>query len=315
MSLLVSCGRTPVSCTETPGSDAGETTAGNSADNEAGNHAGNEASSGADDVGQGLALPDDFWQRVDGSTATIPISEALFDLFGGGGKVTHNRTYEAYMNLLAGRADLVFALEPSPDILSLFESAGVGIELIPIVKDAFILFVNEQNPVQSLTVGELRDIYTGAILNWKQVGGEDLWIIPYQRNADAGSQALFLMLLMQGEEPLVPPTDYIRHSMQEIIDMVAIEERGRAAIGFNVFYHTKVMYENENIRILNVDGVCPDRDSIMSEEYPLYTQYYAAVRESTPASHPARQLIDFILSGEGQQLMADSGYVPIKALE
>jgi len=283
-----------VSCAGTAGSETGDVT---------GN--GNGA-------GQGLSLPDDFWLRVDGSTATIPISEALYKLFDGKGEVTHNRTYEAYLNLLSGQADLVFTLEPSPDILELFDEAGVGLELIPIVKDAFILFVNDLNPVQSLTVSELRDIYTGAILNWKQVGGEDLWIIPYQRNEAAGSQALFLMLLMQDEKPLIPPTDYIRHSMQEIIDMVAVEERGRAAIGFNVFYHTKVMYENENIRILQVDGVEPSRDSIMSGEYPLDTFYYAAVRTDTPASHPARQLIDYILSDEGQRLMGESGYVPVR---
>ena len=286
---------------------------GNEAGDEAKNGTGNAAADAAGSgPGGGLVLPDGFWQRVDGSTATIPISEALYKLFDGKGEITHNRTYEAYLNLLSGQADLVFTLEPSPDILDLFDEAGVGLELIPIVKDAFVLFVNDENPVQSLTVDELRDIYTGAILNWKQVGGDDLWIIPYQRNEAAGSQALFLMLLMQDEKPLVPPTDYIQHSMQEIIDMVAVEARGRAAIGFNVFYHTKVMYENEHIRILKVEGVQPNRESIMSGEYPLDTYYYAAVREGTPAGHPARQLIDFVLSDEGQRLMGESGYVPVR---
>ena len=262
-----------------------------------------------------LVLPDDFWQYVDGSTATIPISEALYDRFQGEGKIIHNRTYNAYTNLLEGKAQLIFALEPPADILPMFEEANVEIEIIPIVKDAFIMFVNSQNPVESLTISQLRDIYTGNTINWKDVGGEDLFVIPYQRNDDAGSQALFLMFLMQDVKPLFPPDDYIKQSMKDIIDAVAIEDRGRAAIGFNVFYYANVMYANDNIRLLAVEGVAPSQESIISGEYPFSSYYYAVIRKDTPQDHPSRRLIDFILSDEGQLLMEKSGYVPIRVLD
>jgi len=262
-----------------------------------------------------LVLPDDFWQYVDGSTATIPISEALYDRFNSKGKIIHNRTYNAYTNLLEGKAHLIFALEPPADILQMFEEANVEIEIIPIVKDAFIMFVNSQNPVESLTISQLRDIYTGNTINWKDVGGEDLLVIPYQRNDDAGSQALFLMFLMQDVKPLFSPDDYIKQSMKDIIDAVAIEDRGRAAIGFNVFYYANVMYANDNIRLLAVEGITPSQESIISGEYPFSSYYYAVIRKDTPQDHPSRRLIDFILSDEGQLLMEKSGYVPIRVLD
>lgn len=264
---------------------------------------------------QELSLPDDFWGYVDGSTATIPISEALYERFSGSGEIVHNKTYNAYCNLLAGEAQLIFTLEPSPDVLTLFEEANVEIDLIPIVKDAFILFVNEKNPARNLTIRQLRDIYTGAVTNWKHVGGEDLTIIPYQRNESAGSQALFLMLLMQDEIPLTPPTEYLQTSMKDIIDSVAVADRGKAAIGFNVFYYANVMYENENIRLLQVEGVAPSQGAIMSGEYPLDTYYYAVIRKDLPSAHPARELIDFILSNDGQRLMQEAGYVPLRELK
>jgi phosphate transport system substrate-binding protein len=259
-----------------------------------------------------LSLPDDFWRFVDGSTATIPISEALYQRFAGQGEIVHNKTYNAYCNLLSGEARLIFTLEPSPDVLQMFTDADVAIDIIPIVKDAFVLFVNDKNPVRNLTVSQLRDIYTGNIVNWRRVGGEDLTIIPYQRNEAAGSQALFLMLLMQDEKPLSPPTEYIQGSMKDIIDSVAVADRGRAAIGYNVFYYANIMYENENIRLLQVDGVEPSQASIISGEYPLDTHYYAVIRKDAPPNDPARQLIDFILSDEGQALMQETGYVPLQ---
>jgi len=258
-----------------------------------------------------LTLTDDFWSFVDGSTATIPISEALYQRFNSTGEITHNRTYDAYQNLLSGKARLIFVLEPSADILQQFADANVEIEIIPIVKDAFILFVNANNTIQSLTVSQLRDIYTGRIVNWKTVGGEDLTIIPYQRNESAGSQALFMMLLMGDEKPLTPPLEYLQTSMKDIIDSVAVDARGRAAIGFNVYYYANIMYENDNIRLLQVDGINPSYDTIKNGEYPLYTYYYAVVRKDNPPHSAERQVIDFVLGEEGQRLMKEAGYIPV----
>jgi len=266
-----------------------------------------------------LLLEDAFWERVDGSTATIPMSYALYYRFLDSNKdaswiIYHNKTHEAYENLLAGNADIIFVTEPSAEARKLFNDAGMDIEVIPIVKDAFVLFVNADNPVKDLSQEQLKDIYTGKINNWKAVGGSDVGIIPYQRGSTSGSQTLFLSLLMRDTLPMPAPSEYYIADMGGIIDAVAQYRNGDASIGFSVFYYASVMYENQNIRLLEVDGVLPTEDSIISGAYPLDSYYYAVIRKDTPADHPVRSLVSYILGNEGQILMRNNGYVPLRKL-
>ena len=262
----------------------------------------------------------EFWAQIDGSTATIPMSFALYGHFAENSRrsasevIYHNKTHEAYKNLLNEKTDIIFVTEPSAEAQKLFGDAGVEIDVIPIVKDAFVLFVNAKNPVSSLTQDQLRDIYSGKITNWKDVGGDDLEIIPFQRGSTSGSQTLFLSLLMRDTEPMLAPSEYYYADMGGIVDAVAEYENGEAAIGFSVFYYASYMYGNDDIRFLKVDGVLPTEESIIVGDYPLESYYYAALRKDTPIDHPARELVSWILGDEGQALMRQTGYVPLRAL-
>jgi len=260
-----------------------------------------------------------FWKRVDGSTATIPISFALFGHFMDDKSnphevIYHNRTHEAYENLLNGYADIIFVTEPSREAQRMFDEAGVEIDIVPIVKDAFVLLVNERNPVKDLTQQQLRDIYSGKTSNWKDVGGDDLDIIPYQRGETSGSQTLFLSLLMRDTKPMIAPSEYYYADMGGIIDAVAEYKNGRASIGFSVFYYAYAMYGKDDVRFLKVDGVLPTEESIIAGEYPLESNYYAVIRKDTPIGHPARGLVSWILTDVGQLLMQKTGYVPLRKL-
>ena len=261
-----------------------------------------------------------FWKRVDGSTATIPMSYALFESFvesdeWPGEVLYHSRTHEAYQNLLNKEADIIFVTEPSAEAQKLFDDAGVEMDVIPIVKDAFVLLVNDRNPVRNLTQDQLRNIYSGKITNWKSVGGEDEEIIPYQRGNTSGSQTLFLSLLMRDTEPMLAPMGYYIADMGGVIDAVSEYVNGRAAIGFSVYYYAYAMYGNDSVRFLEVDGVLPTEESIIGCEYPLESCYYAVLRKSTPIGHPARELVSWILSDAGQSLMQKTGYVPLRAID
>ena len=81
--------------------------------------------------------------------------------------------------------------------------------------------MNEDNPVQSLTRQQLRDIYAGKITNWKDVGGEDADIVAFQRREDSGSQTLFQKLLIQGGELMDAPTELAPAMMGELVDDIA----------------------------------------------------------------------------------------------
>lgn len=255
---------------------------------------------------------------VDGSTVTIPLSEALvaqlmdLPIEEARQYVVHNKTHEAYLNLIEKKADIIFVTSPSEEELKLAKSKKVEFEVIPIVSEAFVFLTGTDNTVDDLTLDEIRKIYTGEITNWNQVGGEDLPIIPYQRPVNSGSQTGLLDLVMKDTAPMDAPTEQIIAGMGELIDTVSAYTDEPNGIGYSYYYYTSEMWGNDRVKLLSVNGIKPDPASISSEEYPLDTAYYAVIRKDEPNHSPARKMISYILSDEGQRLMEEAGYVKVR---
>ena len=257
------------------------------------------------------------YPKVDGSTVTIPLSEAV------AAKLTeqtleevrpyihHNKTHEAYVNLINGEVDLIFVTAPSEEELALAKENNVELELIPIVSEGFVFLTHKENPVDTLTQSQIRDIYSGKILNWQDVGGSDTEIIAYQRPVNSGSQTGFLDMVMNGETPVDPPQEKIVAEMGMLIDAVANYENTASAIGYSYYYFVVDMWGNDAVKLLSVDGIYPDAETITSGKYPYTTAYYAVMRKDTPKDSDVRKIVSWILSEEGQELMEESGYVKV----
>lgn len=265
------------------------------------------------------------YPRVDGSTVTIPLSEALaarlmnMSLEEVRPYILHNKTHQAYLNLIEKKTDLIFVTAPSEEELALAETAGVEFEIIPVVSEAFVFLVNADNPIAGLTPAELQNIYTGKITNWSEVGGNDLDIIPYQRPVNSGSQTGFLEMVMSGLtpdgevlKPMDPPMEQVVAEMGMLIDAVASFENGAGAIGYSYYYFVMDMWGAENIKLIEVDGIAPTPESITSGTYPYTTAYYAVMRSDEPEGSPARQAVSWLLSEGGQTLAEETGYVRVK---
>jgi len=257
-----------------------------------------------------------FWGRIDGSTATIPLTAALYDLLGnGGGPPEHNTTSTAYYRLInKDNTDLIFVTHPSEEELELAAEQGVELEVIPIVKDALVFLINAENPVENITLEQLRQIYSGRIKNWMELDGLEESIIPYQRTQNSGSQTLLIKLVMDGRQPMTAPTSWIAESMGSLVEVVSSYDNARDAIGYSMFYYVNNMYGNSRFKLLGIDGVKPTRYSIMNGEYPLGDCYYAVIRKDTPESHQARKLINWILTDDGQTIAVRAGYIPLKMM-
>lgn len=258
------------------------------------------------------------YPRVDGSTVTIPLSEALaarlmdMSLEEVRPYILHNKTHQAYVNLIEKKTDLIFVTAPSEEELALAKTAGVEFEIIPVVSEAFVFLVNADNPIAGLTPADLQNIYTGKITNWSEVGGKDLDIIPYQRPVNSGSQTGFLEMVMPGLTPMDPPMEQVLAEMGMLIDAVANYENGAGAIGYSYYYFVMDMWGSENIKLIEVDGIAPTPESITSGTYPFTTAYYAVMRQDEPEGSPARQVVSWLLSEEGQTLAEETGYVRVK---
>ncbi|KAB3530323.1 PstS family phosphate ABC transporter substrate-binding protein [Alkaliphilus serpentinus] len=265
-----------------------------------------------------LSFTLDSYPIVDGSTVTIPLSEAIAaELIGMEIEevrpyILHNKTHNAYVNLIEKKADLIFVTSPSEDELKLAEEHNVKLEVIPIVSEAFVFLANAENPVEGLTLQEIKDIYTGKITNWKEVGGDDVEIVAYQRPRNSGSQTGFLDLVMKDAMPVEPPTEKIRAEMGELIDAVASYKNQPDALGYSYYYFVVDMWGNDKVKLLEVDGIYPNKDTIRTGEYPIKTAYYAVFRRDEASDSPVRKVVEWILSERGQQIAEEAGYVKIK---
>lgn len=258
--------------------------------------------------------------RIDGSTATIPLSEgiakALLKMTDAEATayIHHNTTHNAYVNLLDGKCDIIFVTPPSADELALAQEKGIELEVVPVVREGFIFLINKSNPITSLTLEQLQNIYEGKTTNWKELGGPDMAIVPYQRPENSGSQTLFLDLVMKGKNLMKPPTDLVAQGMGDLVEEVASYETGKASLGYSVFYYATDMYVRDGAKLLAVNGVMPGKKTISSGQYPLLSAYYAVLRKDAPQDSPARKLLAWVLGNDGQKTADASGYVTLKPL-
>lgn len=250
---------------------------------------------------------------IDGSTATKPLAKAFYEEFTGltSPEIKHSKTHQAYLNLIDGTVDLILVVEPSADETAYAEEKGVTLELTKVTNDAFVFFVNKTNPVDSLSVQQIRDIYSGKITNWKEVGGANLEIAAYQRPENSGSQTGMQSLVMGDTEMAEPVKGHIADSMSDIVDVVSSFDSGPAAIGYSYYYYAKTMYIGENVKMIAVEGVKPNNTTICDADYPIMTYYYAVTRKDD-RSPETEELLNAMLSGRGQIAARDAGYVPTK---
>lgn len=260
--------------------------------------------------------------KLDGSTACLPLMAQLMadttgmDLEEAQSNVHASTTAYAWENfgLYDTETQMLVVYEAPDTVKEELEAANVVLEQKPIGVDALVFIVNEDNPVTNLTQQQLRDIYAGKITNWKDVGGKDLDIVPFQRRADSGSQTLFQKLLIQGGELMDPPTELAPTAMGELVDSIAAYNNTANAIGFSVYYYIDQMYSKPGLRLLAVDGVLPSNETLADGSYPLCNDFYAVIHPEAAADSPERQLYDWLDTPAGIQCIEKAGYVAAKPM-
>lgn len=225
--------------------------------------------------------------------------------------IVHNGTHSSYVNLIKGKADIIIvAREASDDEINLADSAGVKLTTTPIALDAFVFIVNIKNPVNSLTVKEIQDIYTGNITFWNEVGGTNTAINPYQRNPNSGSQELMLSLVMKDLTMLDLP-EMILIGMMGPINRITHDKDG---IGYTVYFFEQFMAPNDSLKLLAVNGIIPQYNTLKRKEYIYTTDVYVVIRQDLDRSSTAYQLYLWLQTTKGQNVIEESGYIPNRQL-
>lgn len=268
----------------------------------------------------GLPVPymtADAFPRMDGSTANIPLAEAIYQYLTGSTEeeakaaLSFNKTSGAYYNLMDHNADILIVYEPSSEVLKVIQESNAQLEFKSLGRDALVFLASENNPVDSLTGKQLYDIYTGNITNWSRVGGEDMEIKAFQRPSSSGSQTLMEKLvvpveeIMQGEQVVRPA------EMGDLIDALAEYNNERNALGYSVYFYAKNMYSKPGLKFIAVDGVVPTSGTIQSGEYPYLNDFYVVIRKDEPEGSNARIIYDWLTTKEAQIIVSNTGYVPV----
>jgi phosphate transport system substrate-binding protein len=177
---------------------------------------------------------------------------------------------------------------------------GVHMKPTIVAYDGIAVIVNSANPIKSLTKKQVEQIFTGEVTDWSAVGGSGGKLSIYTRNTSSGTYSDFKELAMKKR-------DYAGTSQKMAGNEQIAAEVGKNpnGIGYVGLAYTKA----SGIKVMSIDGVLPSVQTVHAKTYPYArpTFYYT----NGDPSGLAKQFLDFTISGAGQKIVAQVGFVPI----
>jgi phosphate transport system substrate-binding protein len=207
--------------------------------------------------------------------------------------------------LINGTVDLAQASRPMKDDEKAKAKQSRGADVIEraVALDALGVFVNSVNPVKSLTIEQVRNIFLGKTKNWKDVGGPDATIILYGRESSSGTYDYFREhVLAKGD---FAPAVQTLQGTAAIINAIGRDKNG---IGYGGIAYAK------DVRALAIAGagtqpIAPSESTVADNTYPLSRKLYFYYSANAPER--VTKFADWALSAEAQQLVTQVGYFPL----
>lgn len=179
-----------------------------------------------------------------------------------------------------------------------------GLEFRPLSDDGLVIAANRGAGVTEITTEQVRAVYSGKIERWTELGGVDEQIVVLDRNEDESAKIILRQYVL-GPKLRIAPDAIILYYESE---MVTALEKTPFAIGY--FSMGDAISKKRSVTLLKVDGVDPTVANVLSGRYPVVRQLGLIFKKDLRA--PAKSFVDFMLSKEGAELMADQGYAPAR---
>jgi len=243
---------------------------------------------------------------VEGSTTVLPIAQKAAEVFmnsnpgaeisvrGGGSGV-------GIASLIDGTCDIADSSRSIKDTeLDKAVTNGRSPKANVVAMDGICVIVNPSNNAGALTKKQIKDIYTGAISNWKQLGGSDEKIVVISRDSSSGTFEAFATLALDGAK--VRSDALMQASNQAVASTVS---RTTGAVGY-----VGLGYVTSSVKAVDVNGVKASKETVLTNKYLLGRPLFMYTNGEPKGL--AKQFIDYILSPEGQKLAEEEGFVGLK---
>ncbi|MFH1478929.1 MAG: phosphate ABC transporter substrate-binding protein [Candidatus Omnitrophota bacterium] len=216
-------------------------------------------------------------------------------------------------SLISGTCDIAMASRNIKEKeISLANQRGIDPNEIKVALDGLAVVVNPDNPVSKLTIGQLAGIFTGKIVNWKELGGQDKKIVILSREVNSGTHVYFKEHVLRSNDPNskeeFAPRALLLSSSQAIADEVA---GNPAAIGYYGMGY--ISDKQKSIAVAKDDSseyVEPVIENVISGKYPISRPLFLYTN-GTP-ENLVKKFVDFCLSEEGQGIVLATDFVPVK---
>lgn len=182
---------------------------------------------------------------------------------------------------------------------------GTDVVEIPVAKDGITIYVNAANSLEQITITQLRDIYSGKIKNWKELGGSDANIILYGRENSSGTYEYFKENVLDKGD--FAPSTQTLSGTAAVVSAVSKDPKG-VGYGGEAFGTSGV----KRLNLVGDDGKAVEATeaNVLAGTYPLSRSLYFYLREQP--SGATKEYVDWVLSDEGQAEVKEAGYFPLK---
>lgn len=236
---------------------------------------------------------------VEGSTAMADVVMALREAFLEGEPVaavnyTGTGSGAGVQAALSGGCDIGLSSRP---LTAGEEAAGAVSQVLAL--DGIAVVAHPSNPVEGLSMEELAGIFSGQVVRWSEVGGEDRPIAVYGREAGSGTRDAFEAALGAAGRCAY------RNEYSSTGDVV-----GGVAVNPNAIGYVSLSAVGEAVSVLRVDGAACTCEAVREGRYPLQRPFLLVTRRGAPLSPAARSFLDFARSEEAAAYLALAGAVP-----
>jgi len=244
--------------------------------------------------------------QIDGSTTVGPVADAFAEYFKSvysdlAITVKKTGSGDGAAALIDGRCDIAtMSRFMKPEEFQKAVANNVFPVAHVVAMDGVCVVVHPSNPVKALTSSQIRDIYTGKITNWSQIGGTNTPIVVISRDTSSGTYETFESLIMK-KQAMAPGVEYVNANPQA-------QARVRTTVGAIGYVGLGFL---EGVKALQVDGVAPTRDTVAKGTYPVARPLFLFTNGFPKLGSTVHKFVIFHLSERGQELIEAKGFVPL----